>query len=355
MNLGDWRCGLIVGALCWLALPAQAQPPIDRTLAQLASNAYEAGRYDEALGYYQQLLTANPKNPWVLMQTSMSHGAQKNYAQCIKYAQKGIKIKSDYQSVTYEVLGACLTDAGKERDAVKALAQGVKAFPKDGMLNYDYALALLRQQKVNEAVKPLQVAIDETPEYASPYLLYADLLNALGSRAGLSLMSLRFLMIEPDSDRAVEVVQSINKALTESSARFDLNSSANTLHISIGALLIHRELIDFDMLLPALSAKAKVAAEERHLNASDQFVWSLVALLTTMSNTSDPELMQGFVWTHAYNSLLTLSKRGVLDTYLYHVAAIGKLDGATQWLDEHDSDVVGLAKVMDEFPGGRLK
>ncbi|MGC3980237.1 MAG: tetratricopeptide repeat protein [Steroidobacteraceae bacterium] len=325
-----------------------------RQIAQQALQAHDERRYDEALGLYQQLLQVDAKDTWVLYEMAQIHGAQDNFAECIKYAQRALKTKGGEQPATFRLLGACQDDGGKGKDAARTLAKAVKKFPKDGMVNYSYAVTLLRQNQVNKALKPLQVAIDETPEFADPYITYAGLLKALSSRAGQALMGLRFLMIEPDTERAVALVQAIDKSLSEGSAGFEAEESKPAVHISLGSLL-HRDLAGFDMIFPGVAAKAKLVAQEKNLNASDRFVWTLATLLTVMARDDDRPTAQGFIWTHSFNSLNTLSERGVLDTYLYHVAAIGKLDGAEAWLRAHQQDVLGLAKVMDEFPGGRLE
>lgn len=347
----ETRRWILLAMMVWMA-PVQAQQMhAQRELAMQALRADEAGEAAVALGHYQQLLALDAKDVWVLHSMARLYGLQQNFSKCIEYARRGIKLKSDYQALIFNVLGSCQDEAGKNRDAVKTFAKGVKLFPKDGVLNYGYGVALLRQGQIGKALGPLQVAIEETPEFSSPYLTYAAVLRQLGSQAGQALMGLRFLMVEPESERAMALVKVINQSLLESSARYE-TSVAN--HVSLIGLMLHKELVEFDLIFPGVAAKARAAAQERNLNASDQFVWSIAALLTVMARDAGSRQNEGFVWSRAYTSLNTLSERGVLDTYLYHVAAIGQLAGAQDWLDAHPSDVRGLAKVMDEFPGGRL-
>jgi hypothetical protein len=342
----------------WIALlcvassqPAQAQTVVAQI--QQAVALHDAGRYDEAIAIYQALLVDDEKNPWVLYEIASSYNGKQDYASCIQYAERGAKIESDVQSASYMAWANCLDDSNKHSKALKIYAKAAKKFPNDARLQYNYSVALIRANRIAEAVSALQASIDEAPEYSSPYVSYAAVLGALGSRAGQMLMGLRFLMVEPDSARAKAVAKQLNQDFIDASEQYAREAAKPAIHLSISSLL-YNELINFDVLYPGVAANARTGAKTRGLGEGAQFVWAATALLTVMANRGDAVDQRGFVWTHAYSTLRTLNDRGVLDTWLYHVAAIAELEGAQAWLDTHESDVLGLQKVMDDFPGAHL-
>jgi tetratricopeptide (TPR) repeat protein len=276
---------------------------------QQAVALHGVGRYDDAIAIYQQLLTHDRKNPLVLYEMANSYYAKLDYASCIQYARQGAKIESDVQSAAYMAWADCLDDSAEHSEALNICAKATKKFPKDARLQYNYGVALIGANRVADAVRALQASIDEAPEYSSPYFSYAAVLGALDSRAGETLMGMRLLIVEPDSDRAKIVAKQLNQDFIDAAAQFKRESAKPVIHISDSALLF-RELIGFDLVYPRIAANGRTGAKARGLGEDTQFVWAATALLTVMADQADNKHQDGFIWTDAYNALHTLGNRG---------------------------------------------
>lgn len=135
---------------------------------------------------------------------ALSYEALKDYDKCIEYARRSTRIRSTAQANAFAAVANCQDDSSDIEGALKTFAEGLKRFPKDVMLNFNYAVSLLRHDQPACARKALRVAIREAPGYPSPYLLYATLLHDQGFTAAGVLMDLRFILAEPESARAMD-------------------------------------------------------------------------------------------------------------------------------------------------------
>src|SRR5690606_28975250 len=85
------------------------------------------------------------------------------------------------------------------------------------------------------------------------------------------------------------------------------------------------------------------------LEAAERVVLAMKVFITISADAADKELKESFVWKIAAEPLLELNDREVLDTFLYHVAALGRVEGAAQRLNQQSAALDKLSEVMAEL------
>lgn len=322
----------------------------DATLRR-AIELHDAGSYDAAIKVYHSLLEENPEDGVVLYEIAMSYAAAKDYENCITHATRSSRIKSTAQASAFAMIANCQDDSGQADKALKTFAEALEVFPKSVMLNFNYAITLLRKQEVGRAKEALRVAIAEEPRYPSPYLAYASILDDEGHTSAALLMYLRFIMAEPESDRSIDAAARVLKSFA--GALSEENDVEKEIRITMpNSNAESSEGSGFEHLSVALAVAGAVpnkADDGAPLEAPERVTLAMKLFVTIPADVDDRELKQSFVWKTAAEPLLKLNEREVLDAFLYHVAALGRVEGAAQRINAQPEAMRKLGQVIGEM------
>lgn len=121
-------------------------------------------RWNEALKAYKQALEnklyATPHIPWVNI--GRVYMAQKNYEKAVE-AFREAKRYASLDFIVYE-LGNAFLDAGKTKEAVRELEEGVKMLPQNAVMRYSLATAYLKGGNKKAAVAEFKKVIQLAPK-----------------------------------------------------------------------------------------------------------------------------------------------------------------------------------------------
>ncbi|MBU1078609.1 MAG: DUF2723 domain-containing protein [Spirochaetes bacterium] len=95
-----------------------------------AEEQYKKGDYNGALQTYVQLLQETAETPMLNSNIGDCYFYMKQYSQAITYYKKAIFLKTDY-AIAYYNLGGCYLILGKNEEAKKTWAEGLKHSPED--------------------------------------------------------------------------------------------------------------------------------------------------------------------------------------------------------------------------------
>src|SRR5215218_2314197 len=129
------RSALETVFVTWLAVAsattafAQASDPLGPRAAQ-GSAAMQAGKFDEAISVYEELVTARPADPGLLLNLGMARYMAGRPETAIAPLQKAAKLRPSLAPVAL-FLGASLLGVGRAKEAVAPLQQAVTAMPQN--------------------------------------------------------------------------------------------------------------------------------------------------------------------------------------------------------------------------------
>lgn len=137
--------------------------PADVTvLGYLAERALAESRYQEAIGHYESLLKAGPKNLLALNNLAGLYQHEKD-PRALNIAEQAYQLDPDSAGVL-DTLGWILLEQGKVDRAVDLLAKAVQSAPGIPVSRYRYAVALEKSGNRLEAKKQIEVALaSKTP------------------------------------------------------------------------------------------------------------------------------------------------------------------------------------------------
>ena len=169
-----------------------------QSLFNKGQNAVKNKKYDEASGFFRQVVETDPADFPAWMELGTAYFAQKNYPEAEKAYAQAIAKHPNYV-VAMISLGR-LRIASKNIDgAIEVLSQAVKAQPDSAQANYFLGEAYLQNKKGSLAVGYLNEAIKLDPVgMADAHLRLATLYNAVGMKDKAANEYEQFLKKVPD-------------------------------------------------------------------------------------------------------------------------------------------------------------
>ena len=155
------RIALIVVAL--LAGPVFAQAPDPAREAQRARDLMAAGKLDEAIRTYQDLVRASPNNPDLLLNLSVAEYTARHYREAIADATAALKLKPDLLPARL-FLGASHLELGEFTAALESLEFVAAANPRERNGRLMLGEALLAAGQPASAVDHFQAASEMLPD-----------------------------------------------------------------------------------------------------------------------------------------------------------------------------------------------
>ena len=159
---------VLAAALLTCQLTAQPRDPARE--AQRARELVAAGRLDEAIRIYRDLLQASPDNPALLLNLCVTEYSAKQYESSISHASAALKLKPDLLPA-HLFLGASRLELGEFAQAIESLELVVAANPSERNGRLMLGEALLGIGRSDGAVPHLRAAAEMLP--ANPRVWYA--------------------------------------------------------------------------------------------------------------------------------------------------------------------------------------
>ena len=107
-----------------------------------------------------------------------------------------------YDAAAYNAAGRVLASKGQTPEALYDFAKAARLRPGYGPYHYDYALMLVRLNRLDEAQQPAEAAVQSDPDFAAGHELLGSLLARKSQLAQAASEYQRAVEIQPDFSRA---------------------------------------------------------------------------------------------------------------------------------------------------------
>jgi Tfp pilus assembly protein PilF len=316
----------------------------DATLRQ-GVELHDRGEFDAAIKVYESLLAETPDDATVLHEIALTYQAKQDYQHCIEFATRAAAKPARAQVGGFYLLASCQDDAGDPEQAVATFKQGLERFPRNVMLNLNYGLTLYRLEQPAEARRVLSLAMEEAPGFASPYRAYALALEQQGYRASAMLMRLRFIMSEPESERAIDAAKLLVDAIAAQA-----NAEKESIEVDASASdAVAIASMEAGLGIASAFSRELLSKESQPVAAATAFVSTLQTFVTMSAQAAEKKNSFVAPWVQVLKPLGMLSEEEVLEAFLYHVGALGRAEGAVKWVNEHPDQMSKLAEAINGY------
>lgn len=315
--------------------PLAAQEATSQERFQFALALHDAGKYDEAIAIYRELLAQSPDNETVKYELTFSTFAKGDFDGTIRLATEGAAKRGPSQVHYLELLGNAYDSQHRTREAIDAYKRGIKIDPKYPRIHFNLGIAYSGQNKFRDAREELERAIELDPNYASPQLAIADVYRLDGYRVPAILAYGRFLAMEPTGARAAKAANHLQGLLNlgvEQKEKGNINITIDPAS--------KKDLGDFGPLemMAAIASASSSLPEKAALTEFDREADKLANFLTMFSESS-AELKRGFIRDTYAPFYTALVKDEHVSTFA-HVALVPlNLAGTEEWMTAHRDEV----------------
>src|SRR4051812_9254896 len=208
-----------------IALLLAVQQPDDAALKiDAAAQLIDEGKFGEAIAALKKIVAAHPKNTTAKYELALAYAAKGDHARCRTMIEPLAAVEGRAQVDALALLGNCLGGMGEHERALAAYRKGLKLAPSDASILYNLSVALVKDEKLDEARQLLETDLRANPSDAVAHSLLADIFAAQGYRTPAVFSYLRFLALDPTSAEATGAAEHLRALLNDS--KIDLKQNA---------------------------------------------------------------------------------------------------------------------------------
>ena len=298
---------------------------------------HDQGDYDGAIAKYEQVLRENPANDWDIYELAYAYEMKKDYRKSLETAYKGAQYKSDHLAEFYIRIGNNLDLLGESKKAVEVYKQAIKIKPDTPLLYYNLAVTYNRLNNAEEAKKNLKKELFINPNHPSSHLALAQLFHKTNYKIPALFAVMRFLVLEPKSQRATGTHQAFIEML-RGGASPGKNPGEISILLDLGG---KKDEGDFGSIELVLGLSGAVSATENDKDKSDaeKLASQLSTLLALLGETEDKGDKSKFTFRYYIPYFNELKKRDYVEPFAYYISQSSNMSGVADWLQANGARV----------------
>lgn len=298
---------------------------------------HDNGEYSKAIDKYMVALAIDPKSSTVNYEISYSYLASGDYKSAIKYSKKVIEIDDGNVLGGYMTYGSALDLLGKTKRSIKVYEEAMEDFD-NYLLYYNHAISCLNVGEVDKAYDSAIKAITNNSSHPSSHLILSKIMEMKGSRVKAMLPLYYFLLVEPASERATTVYQTLkNYAVAGIEHGADKNINVTVPMDSNSDFEAAELMISLSRVSSQIDNENKT---ELQLFADQND--SIFKVLGELKKDNS-----GFWWDFYVSTFYNLAEADLTETFSYYIS-ISQGEEPIEWLTKHSSELDRFDKWLSE-------
>lgn len=350
MSKGVAAVFIVIALLAITAVGQKLEPPklepapsteSQKQLIMEGIELHDGGDYAGAVSLYEQVLKENPDNVVALYELASSSYAAKDYKKSLEVAHKAAQYKSELLDQTYVLLGNCYDDSGVPQKAIEVYKAGINLEPASALLQFNLAITYFHTEQLKEARAAVKRSAVLDPEHPSSQLLLSTLFNLASHKIPALLAALRFLVLEPNSNRSELALQRVRKILQ---AGVSQGKDRNEIDIAVatGQDKDEGDFASIEMFMSLMKA-ANYSEKNKDLSEVQLLTKNLESLFAMMSESNKADRTK-FTWAYYLPYFLELKQQGHTEAFTYFINQRSDLPQVNSWLQLHQTQ---LTKFLD--------
>jgi tetratricopeptide (TPR) repeat protein len=319
-----------------LVNPSFSQDDVN-ALIEEGIQLHDKGEYEAAIAKYDQVLKNNPSNTRALYEKSYTLMLMKKYEECEVICIQLLKT-NDYRKEVIVQYGSLLDMTNRQKESLEVYNKGIKEFPDFFLLYYNKGITLSGLSRDEEAMESFQHALKYKPLHASSH-------NAIGrmikkdNRIPAIMAFVTFLIVEPQTERAAQNLNSLNALVTKGVQQKD----SGNVSISIDAALLDdkkkKRENDFSNteLIFSLTSAMDNSEPFKNENDAERLKRKLDFLVSSMAEGKKKG--KGFFWDFYVPFFADMKSKEFLGTACYIVHAGAGKEEIKQWIKDNEDKV----------------
>lgn len=336
-----------------LKLKKPVKRPVPATAEQKAVRRegiqlHDQGKYAEAVEKFQSILRENPDETLTMYELAYTYCSMQKYEEAVRLANEVCAYRSSEYGSACLIIGNCLDEQGRGKEAIKIYQQGIKDDPGNHLLYYNLALALLRRGQPGPARENLQLAALKNPGHPGSQLLLAQVFRQDGLRVPALLAYCRFLILEPASPRtggALQAVQEIINSFVQVNEPKD-GKGNYTINLSMPGKKDRDGTVSLD-LMASFSITAMLMQEENKTEGFNRLGDLFKCIFS--SCMAGGEEKASFISRYYLPYFAELSKQDFTETFTAFVLQNTGQEDAARWREANPGKLEAFTRWTGEY------
>jgi tetratricopeptide (TPR) repeat protein len=312
---------------------------------------HDKGDFEAALLNYDKALIIDKNNIIAIAEKSLSLLSLKRYDAVIansKYALNNFKADKTLKNI-YITYANAYDQLKEYNKAIDVYNDGIKAFPDFYLLQFNKGVSLTSLEKNTEAIECFKKSAILNPNHASSHYALGNMLYHLDdNKIPVILVLSKFLILEPQSERANTCIKIINTLMNENIKQKD----DNTISISIPSKIVDEKKNtpdNFRSVELILSMSAALDYDDQNKNKSEleNFIRKFETMCASLKETKEKKI--GFYWEYYVPYFIEMYTKKHIETFSNITFATIDDPKVESWLKNNLSNIENFYKWSDDY------
>jgi tetratricopeptide (TPR) repeat protein len=304
---------------------------------------HDAGKFDEAIAKYEEVLRLSPANMTGLYELAYSFAANKDYEKSLAAATRGVEYQSDLLPLFYDLVGGAYDSLGEPQKAIEAYKKGIQVVPDASVLYYNMGVTYLESLKnPDEARRSLEKAVALDPKQPEFHLILGQVFQSNGYPTPALLAFSTYLILDPTGPRALsaygfwrailrgglEMGQSVTPPMRTAPA------SPDTTPVKID----EGDFREFDAAVTR-SQQTVIAEMDRGADEMPPFIAQVTRLMTMLAERPADRDRTTFASAYYLPFFSELKAKNFVEPFIYWSMQRAPVPGVRDWINAHQGEV----------------
>lgn len=303
----------------------------------------DKGDFDGAVKKYNEALELDKDNLLALAEKAYTSNALHKYDESIALCKKAIEKHPKNYSLknVYVTYGNALDELNKKNEAFAIYDEGLKIFPDYYQLHYNKAITYSSVKKYDEALQSFQQAALANPRHASSNNAIARMEKINGRKIPAILAFCRFLITEPQSERAKENLNSLKEIMAANVKKTGENSITITIDSDKLPDTKKGKVKENDFSATEMISTMDIALDydEKNINKTEveKFMRKMETICSSLNEMKKKNY--GFYWDVYAPYFIEIKKNKLIEPLAYIVYASSDTADVNEWLDKNQKEL----------------
>jgi tetratricopeptide (TPR) repeat protein len=320
---------------------ATASTPAETATIEAGIKLHDAGKFEEAIAKYEEVLKLSPANMTALYELSYSFAANKEYEKSLAAATRGTEYQSELLPMFYDLIGGAYDLMGETQKAIDAYKRGIQIVPDASMLYFNMGVTYLESLKNPvEARRAVEKAIALEADQPEFHLVLGQVFQTGGYPAPAFLAFSTYLILDPAGPRALAAYGFWRAILR---GEFDMGQTASAgqprppAAAQPGAAKTDEgDFGDFESAIKR-SQQTVIAEMDRGSDELPPFLAHVNRIVAMLADR--PADRASFVGTYYLPFFAELKAKNFVEPFVYWSMQRAPVPGVREWITSHQSEV----------------
>jgi uncharacterized protein len=176
-----------------------------------AIELHDADEYEKAIALYNQIAEGDTNYNWAVYEKSFSLLAAKQFEKAIEWIEYNLDKYNEHGNSLYGNLGTAYDELDQSKKAVEVYLKGISLYPMDYNLYFNLGITYEKTEQYAKAVEAYKQSLYRNIFHSTSHLRLAEMAANEGKLAMAMMSYDLFLLMEPTSDRALNVLVKYNE------------------------------------------------------------------------------------------------------------------------------------------------